>query len=58
MRLTPKIINDEVRRLGHGVHIEKGDGYFRYRDLTEGLKRKSAEWEPAAQPAKNAKRRA
>ena len=28
MRLTLKTINDELRRLGHDVHIEKGDGYF------------------------------
>jgi hypothetical protein len=28
MRLTLKTINDELRRLGHYVHIEKGDGYF------------------------------
>jgi len=27
MRLTLKTINDEMRRLGHDVHIEKGDGY-------------------------------
>ena len=27
MRLTLKTINDELRRLGHDVHIEKGDGY-------------------------------
>ncbi len=26
MRLTLKAINDELR-LGHDVHIEKGDGY-------------------------------
>jgi hypothetical protein len=28
MPLTLKTINDELRRLGHDVHIEKGDGYF------------------------------
>jgi hypothetical protein len=28
MRLTLKAINDELRRLGHEVHVEKGDGYF------------------------------
>jgi hypothetical protein len=28
MRLTLNTINDELRRLGHDVHIEKGDGYF------------------------------
>ena len=28
MRLTLKTINDELRRLGEDVHIEKGDGYF------------------------------
>jgi hypothetical protein len=28
MRLTLKAINDELRRLGHDVHLEKGDGYF------------------------------
>jgi len=28
MRLTLKTINDELRRLGLDVHIEKGDGYF------------------------------
>ena len=28
MRLTLKTINDELRSLGHDVHIEKGDGYF------------------------------
>ena len=28
MRLTLKTINDELRRLGHDVHVEKGDGYF------------------------------
>ena len=28
MRITLKTINDELRRLGHDVHIEKGDGYF------------------------------
>ncbi len=28
MRLTLKAINDELRRLGNDVHIEKGDGYF------------------------------
>jgi len=28
MGLTLKMINDELRRLGHDVHIEKGDGYF------------------------------
>jgi hypothetical protein len=28
MRLTLKAINDELRRLGRDVHLEKGDGYF------------------------------
>ena len=28
MRVTLKAIDDELRRLGHDVHIEKGDGYF------------------------------
>lgn len=28
MPLRLKTINDELRRLGHDVHIEKGDGYF------------------------------
>ena len=28
MRLTLKTIDDELRRLGHDVHLEKGDGYF------------------------------
>jgi len=28
MRLTLKTINDELRRLGHDVHLDKGDGYF------------------------------
>src|SRR6202162_5865429 len=28
MRLTLKTINDELRRLGHDVHLEKRDGYF------------------------------
>jgi hypothetical protein len=28
MRLTVKTIDDELRRLGHDVHIQKGDGYF------------------------------
>ena len=28
MRLTLKNIDDELRRLGHDVHVEKGDGYF------------------------------
>jgi hypothetical protein len=28
MRLTLKAIDDELRRLGHDVHVEKGDGYF------------------------------
>jgi hypothetical protein len=27
-RLTLKAIDDELRRLGHDVHLEKGDGYF------------------------------
>ena len=30
MRLTLKTINDELRRLGHDVHLEKGDGYFSF----------------------------
>jgi len=28
MRLTLKAIEHELRRLGHDVHVEKGDGYF------------------------------
>ena len=28
MRITLKTINDELKRLGHQVHIDKGDGYF------------------------------
>jgi hypothetical protein len=28
MRHTLKTINDELRRLGHDVHLDKGDGYF------------------------------
>jgi hypothetical protein len=28
MRITLKTINDELRGLGHDVHIERGDGYF------------------------------
>jgi hypothetical protein len=28
MHFTLKAINDELRRLGHDVHIERGDGYF------------------------------
>ena len=28
MPLTLKKITDELKRLGHDVHIEKGDGYF------------------------------
>ncbi len=28
MPLTLKKITDELRRLGHDVHVEKGDGYF------------------------------
>ena len=28
MRLTLKAIDNELRRLGHDVHLEKGDGYF------------------------------
>lgn len=28
MRLTLKAINDELRRRGHDVHIERDDGYF------------------------------
>jgi hypothetical protein len=28
MRLTLKVINDELRRLGQDVHLDKGDGYF------------------------------
>ena len=28
MRFTLKTIDDELRRLGHDVHVEKGDGYF------------------------------
>ena len=29
-RVTLKTIDDEFRRLGHDVHVEKGDGYFNY----------------------------
>lgn len=28
MRLTLKTINDELRRRGYHVHLDKGDGYF------------------------------
>jgi hypothetical protein len=28
MRLTLKTIDDELRRLRHDVHVERGDGYF------------------------------
>ena len=28
MRLTLKVINDEFKRRGLNVHLEKGDGYF------------------------------
>ena len=28
MRITAKAIHDELQRLGHDVHVEKGDGYF------------------------------
>jgi hypothetical protein len=28
MRITAKAIHDEFQRLGHDVHVEKGDGYF------------------------------
>jgi hypothetical protein len=28
MRVTLKTIDNELRRLGHDVHVEKGDGYF------------------------------
>jgi hypothetical protein len=28
MRLTLKNIDAELQRLGHDVHVEKGDGYF------------------------------
>jgi len=28
MRVTLKTIDDELRRLGHDVHLEKRDGYF------------------------------
>jgi len=28
MPLTLKTINDELKRLGHDVHLDKGDGYF------------------------------
>ena len=28
MRLTLKIVNEELTRLGHGVVLAKGDGYF------------------------------
>jgi hypothetical protein len=28
MRVTLKTIDDELRRLGHDVHVGKGDGYF------------------------------
>lgn len=29
MRLTLKTINDELRRLGHDVHVDKGTGMER-----------------------------
>ena len=28
MRITLKTIDDELHRVGHDVHVEKGDGYF------------------------------
>jgi hypothetical protein len=28
MRVTLKSINDRLQRLGHDVHLDKGDGYF------------------------------
>jgi hypothetical protein len=28
MRVTLKTTDDELRRLGYDVHVEKGDGYF------------------------------
>lgn len=28
MRVTLKTIDDELHRLGHDVHLEKGNGYF------------------------------
>ncbi len=28
MRVTLKAIHDELQRLSHDVHLEKGDGYF------------------------------
>jgi len=28
VRVTAKAIHDELARLGHDVHVEKGDGYF------------------------------
>lgn len=31
MRLTTKIIHDELQRQGHDVYLEKGDGYFYFR---------------------------
>jgi hypothetical protein len=31
MRLTLKAINDELKKLGHDVQLEKGDGYFIFR---------------------------
>ena len=34
MRLTLKAIDDELRRLGHDVHLEKGDGYFYFWKLS------------------------
>lgn len=26
--ITLKVSNDELKRLGHDVHLNKGDGYF------------------------------
>jgi hypothetical protein len=31
VRVTTKVIHDELARLGHDVHLEKGDGYFFFR---------------------------
>jgi len=31
MRLTLNAVNDELKRRGHDVQLEKGDGYFIFR---------------------------
>jgi len=42
----------------HSYTVAKNAEESRYRDLAERIKRKPTEREPAAQPAKHAKRRA